>query len=67
MPTFVGNFSADGYTHDVQVVNYLGPDNAYVGQEIVTPGQSMPIKARCRTTISSFSWTTNWMRSAPIL
>ncbi len=34
MPTHVGNFSADGYTHDAQVVNYLGPDAAYVGKEV---------------------------------
>lgn len=34
MPTFVGNFSADGYTHDTQVVNYIGPDTDYAGQEI---------------------------------
>lgn len=34
MPTFVGNFSADGYTHDTQVVNYNGPDSDHVGREI---------------------------------
>ncbi|MFT5299918.1 MAG: choice-of-anchor B domain-containing protein [Mariniblastus sp.] len=34
MPTFVGNFSADGYTHDTQVVNYIGPDGDYAGREI---------------------------------
>lgn len=34
MPTFAGNFSADGYTHDTQVVSYTGPDSDYVGQEI---------------------------------
>lgn len=34
MPTFAGNFSADGYTHDAQVVNYIGPDSDYVNAEI---------------------------------
>ena len=34
MPTFAGNFSADGYTHDTQVVNYIGPDTDYAGAEI---------------------------------
>lgn len=34
MPTFVGNFSADGYTHDTQVVNYIGPDSDYSGREV---------------------------------
>ncbi len=34
MPTFAGNFSADGYTHDTQVVNYIGPDADYAGKEI---------------------------------
>lgn len=34
MPTFAGDFSADGYTHDTQVVNYIGPDSSYSGREI---------------------------------
>jgi len=33
-PTVAGLFSADGYTHDAQVVNYTGPDSDYVGAEI---------------------------------
>jgi len=33
-PTFAGCFSAQGYTHDVQCVNYNGPDLEYLGQEI---------------------------------
>ncbi|MEM7317148.1 MAG: choice-of-anchor B family protein, partial [Planctomycetota bacterium] len=33
-PTFAGSFASDGYTHDVQVVNYAGPDTVHVGQEI---------------------------------
>ncbi len=33
-PTFAGCFSADGYTHDLQCVNYAGPDTDYAGQEI---------------------------------
>jgi choice-of-anchor B domain-containing protein len=34
VPTLAGEFSADGYTHDVQVVNYRGPDTDYAGGEI---------------------------------
>ena len=33
-PVHVGSFSADGYTHDTQVVSYTGPDSAYAGREI---------------------------------
>ncbi len=33
-PTFAGCFSADGYTHDVQCVNYTGPDPDHQGKEI---------------------------------
>ena len=33
-PTFAGCFSADGYTHDAQCVNYQGPDANYIGREI---------------------------------
>ncbi len=33
-PTNAGCFSADGYTHDAQCVNYLGPDPDYAGQEV---------------------------------
>ena len=33
-PVFAGNFSEDGYTHDVQVVSYNGPDSDYSGKEI---------------------------------
>lgn len=33
-PVFAGCFSADGYTHDVQCVNYSGPDADYAGAEI---------------------------------
>ena len=33
-PVFAGNFSADGYTHDAQIVIYNGPDSSYVGREI---------------------------------
>ncbi len=33
-PVLAGNYSADGYTHDVQVVNYNGPDPGYAGREI---------------------------------
>ena len=33
-PTFAGCFSTDGYTHDAQCVDYIGPDTAYQGLEI---------------------------------
>lgn len=33
-PTNAGCFSADGYTHDAQCVNYIGPDADHQGEEI---------------------------------
>lgn len=33
-PVFAGCFSADGYTHDTQCVDYAGPDPDYAGREI---------------------------------
>lgn len=33
-PVIAGDFAEDGYTHDAQVVNYIGPDLDYCGQEI---------------------------------
>ncbi len=33
-PTFVGAFSADGYTHDAMCFVYRGPDKNYIGREI---------------------------------
>jgi len=33
-PTFVGCYSADGYTHDAQCVIYKGPDSRFTGHEI---------------------------------
>lgn len=33
-PTSAGCFSADGYTHDAQCVNYVGPDLNHQGKEI---------------------------------
>ncbi|MEM7293457.1 MAG: choice-of-anchor B family protein [Pseudomonadota bacterium] len=33
-PTFAGFYSDDGYTHDVQCVNYQGPDTRYTGREV---------------------------------
>lgn len=33
-PSFAGCFSADGYTHDAQCLNYQGPDTDYQGQEL---------------------------------
>ena len=37
-PVFAGCFSNDGYTHDVQCVNYHGPDVAFQGHEICMAG-----------------------------
>lgn len=33
-PTLIGEYSADGYTHDAQVVVYTGPDENFQGSEI---------------------------------
>ena len=33
-PSFVGCYSADGYTHDAQCVDYSGPDADYQGAEL---------------------------------
>ncbi|MCS7034249.1 MAG: choice-of-anchor B family protein [Phycisphaerae bacterium] len=33
-PTFAGGFAADGYTHEMQVVNYQGPDVTHRGRQI---------------------------------
>jgi choice-of-anchor B domain-containing protein len=33
-PLFAGCHSIDGYTHDAQCVNYVGPDPDYMGSEI---------------------------------
>ncbi len=34
-PTYVGEFTDDGYTHDAQAVIYNGPDSTHAGREIV--------------------------------
>ncbi|MFT6184610.1 MAG: choice-of-anchor B domain-containing protein [Flavobacteriales bacterium] len=34
VPVIAGDFAADGYTHDAQVVTYNGPDVAHVGKQI---------------------------------
>lgn len=34
LPQIAGDFAADGYTHDAQVINYDGPDPDYCGKEI---------------------------------
>jgi choice-of-anchor B domain-containing protein len=34
-PVAAGGYSADGYTHDAQVVTYNGPDTDYTGSEIL--------------------------------
>jgi len=33
-PTYAGCFDSDGYTHDAQCVNYIGPDPDYHGREL---------------------------------
>ncbi len=33
-PQTVGGYDGDGYTHDAQVVSYIGPDQDHQGQEI---------------------------------
>lgn len=33
-PTAAGGYSGDGFTHDAQVVTYIGPDTDYTGHEI---------------------------------
>ena len=33
-PTLIGSFAEDGYSHDAQIVNYIGPDAQYAGKEI---------------------------------
>ena len=33
-PVVIGDFAGDGYTHDAQVVSYIGPDEGYQGKEI---------------------------------
>ena len=33
-PTLIGSFAEDGYSHDAQIVNYIGPDPQYAGKEI---------------------------------
>lgn len=33
-PTFLGDYTAGGYSHDAQVVTYNGPDGDYTGKEI---------------------------------
>ena len=33
-PSLAGGFSDDGYTHDAQVVNYIGPDSDHAEKEI---------------------------------
>lgn len=34
VPTIIGSFAEDGYTHDAQVVNYHGPDLDYCNAEV---------------------------------
>ena len=34
-PVAAGGYSADGYTHDAQVITYNGPDTDYTGREIL--------------------------------
>ena len=41
-PTIIGTFSQDGYTHDAQVVNYIGTDAQYQGKEIALRAMRIP-------------------------
>ncbi|TCP24071.1 choice-of-anchor B domain-containing protein [Tenacibaculum skagerrakense] len=34
-PVAAGGYSAEGYTHDAQVITYNGPDAAHIGKEIL--------------------------------
>jgi choice-of-anchor B domain-containing protein len=34
MPSFLGDYTTGGYSHDAQVVTYNGPDSEYIGKEI---------------------------------
>ena len=33
-PTFLGDYTAGGYSHDAQVITYSGPDTDYTGKQI---------------------------------
>jgi choice-of-anchor B domain-containing protein len=33
-PTFLGDYTAGGYSHDAQVITYNGPDTDYLGKQI---------------------------------
>ena len=33
-PVKIDSYSLDGYSHDAQVINYIGPDSNYTGKEI---------------------------------
>ncbi|MBT8244323.1 MAG: choice-of-anchor B family protein [Winogradskyella sp.] len=33
-PTFIGDYTSGGYSHDAQVITYNGPDSDYTGKEI---------------------------------
>ncbi len=33
-PTFAGGYALAGYSHDAQVVTYIGPDTDYIGKEL---------------------------------
>ena len=39
-PQIVGGYAADSYTHDAQIVIYNGPDEKYVGKEILFASNS---------------------------
>ena len=34
-PEAIGEYNAEGYTHDAQVVTYAGPDSTHIGKEIM--------------------------------
>jgi choice-of-anchor B domain-containing protein len=48
--TFAGGHSADGYTHEMQVLTYNGPDRAFRGKEI-----ALAFNGKSGTSIDTFS------------
>lgn len=48
--TFAGGHSADGYTHEMQVLTYQGPDRVFRGKEI-----ALAFNGKSGTTVDTFS------------
>lgn len=62
-PVAAGGYSAEGYTHDAQVVIYNGPDTAHIGKEIffgANETQVVVVDVTNKTTpilLSTFTYT----------